>query len=100
MLLISTVKIFIGICNPMAPPNTLKKNKNKTPIVSRITPDPIRRADLAGVRKIKNNPRITNIPTRIIIGSMFTSAPFFPLLVFMNKRIKIEPKKHGCTSKH
>lgn len=31
---IKTVNILIGICNPIIPPNTLKKNNNNTPIPS------------------------------------------------------------------
>ncbi len=31
------VKKFMGMCNPKDAPNKLKKNKNKTPIVTFIT---------------------------------------------------------------
>lgn len=49
-----TVNIFIGICSPIAPPNTLKKNKKSMPIPSLTVVWAINRVGLTGA-PIHNN---------------------------------------------
>ncbi len=43
-----TVNALIGMCSPIAPPNTLKKNKNKIPIPNLIVPCAKNRIGLMG----------------------------------------------------
>lgn len=78
-----TVNILIGICKPIKPPKTLKKNKNKTPITILTVPLPSIRIDTNGV--IIND--ITNKINKIVIIcelNIFFSVPSTFLLLNMS----------------
>lgn len=69
-LVTDTVNKLIGMCNPIKPPNTLKKNRNKTPIAIFTVVCPIKRNGFVGTpinstRNIKLN--------KMIITTLFQS---------------------------
>lgn len=92
-----TVNRLIGICSPIAPPKTLKKNKNKMPIPNLTVACPIKRIGLAGAPTIK---RITikAIMIEITSAELKSHQPLFlvPFLVHMMKSPEKEPKKQAC----
>ncbi len=107
----TAVNRLIGICSPIAPPNTLTKNKNRMPIPSLMVACPINRIGLIGAPTSK---RITINPTIMLITSVeFTNnQPLFffrffiyPYLLFMTKRGRKEPNlirdgtllEHSCS---
>lgn len=74
-----TVNKLIGICKPMDPAKTLKKNKNKTPIPILTMLWARKRAGLIGAPN-NNNRTIDKIIMRIIIDDCNDFSPFSPFL--------------------
>src|SRR5690625_3722656 len=71
-----TVNKFIGICKPIAPPNTFTKNKNNMPIPSFIVVWPIKRIGLTGAPTINN--KIINATMIVITTVELTIHQPFP----------------------
>lgn len=84
-----TVNKLIGICNPIDPPKTLKKNKNKTPIPNFTILCPIIRVDLTGA-PINNSKVINEIIIIITSEELNFSTPFLIFLLHMMKGVKKE----------
>jgi hypothetical protein len=90
------VYILIGICNPIAPPNTLTKNRNRIPIPILTVACPI---NLIGLIGAPTNNKRTIKATIIVIMSveLIKNQPlFFRIyfyLILMTIRSGKEPKK-------
>ena len=98
----TTVNKLIGMCKPIAPPNTLTKNKNKMPIPSLIVVFPIKRIGLTGAPTINN--KIINATMIVITTVELTLHQSFPCPLYSTYAIAhekrtekdIEPKINSC----
>lgn len=97
----NTVNRLIGTCSPIAPPNTLRKNKNKTPIPSLTMPCPIKRIGFTGAPT--NNKMMisaTTIEMTTVELKDFNSLDPVLILVCMFKRKHVELQgSHGHEKK-
>lgn len=88
ILLTRTVKILIGTCSPIEPPNTFKKNNNNTPMVNRIAPCPSIFDALEGARIMNNTITKPIMPIMIIVVVFILHQPLFTFISFYVIKIK------------
>lgn len=94
---ITTVKTLMGTCNPIAPPNTLTKNKNNMPIPNFTVVCAINRIGFIGAPTNRNT-TISSTIIAITSVEFNASTPFSSPITIIYDRTGRKRTNHACFS--